>query len=191
MTDESDPGQKERGVDWLVSRIRRKERIEEEPEESLFESVKDTVPLFLQATILDSLHDLWRFNSPKLIYRLGVVMGHKLRVELGEKLHLEEVGTWEKAVAQVPALLYLFSSKVTITKVSKLYARIEREGCPCMKMIFSLDYCPQDTLIDGMMAGFAQRDLDDDRIYCTHTLCGKRDPGGLCVHELKIKEDLL
>jgi len=177
------------GINRIIEKIRKRQRVEEESKEPLFEDVKDTMPLFLTAALLDSLHDIWRLNSRRLIYRLGVLMGHKLRVELGEKLELEEVGTWEGTVKQVAGMLELFSSKVTIAKVSRLYARIEREGCPCTRMRFSLDFCPQDRLIDGVIAGFAQRTLDDDRILCKYRTCGKEDPKGLCIHELRIKED--
>jgi hypothetical protein len=175
-------------MSWLVEKIRRRERIEKEPTEPLFESMDDKLPLFLQAATLDSLHDIWRLNSEKLIYRLGVVMGHKLRAELGERLDMEEVGTWEAVVEETPRLLETFSTKVEIPKVAKLYARIEREGCPCKKMTFSLDFCPQDVLIDGMIAGFAQRSLGDDSISCKYKACGRTSEEGLCVHELKIKE---
>ncbi len=173
---------------WLVDKIRKGESIEEVPEEPLFHDIEDKLPLFLEASILDSLHDMWRLNSRKLIYRLGVIAGHKLRVELGEKLGLEDVGTWEATVEQVGSMLELFSEKVTVAKVSKLYARFEVEGCPCRRMTFSLDYCPHDIITEGIMAGFAQRTLDDERIYCDHKSCVKRHPEkGICIHELRIK----
>lgn len=190
VSGESDAPQREGGISWLVEKIRRGERIEEAAKEPLFEEVADGIPLFLQAAMLDSLHDMWRLNSQKLIYRLGVIMGHKLRVELGEKLDLEEVGTWEATIEQVRRMLELFSDKATVGRVSRLYARFETEGCPCKKMTFALEYCPQDVLIEGIMAGFAQQTLDDPRIFCKHKLCVKRHPDKeVCVHELRIKEE--
>ncbi len=184
-----DPIVKEDRISWLVKKIRAREAIEAKPELPLFESLDEKVPLFLEATLLDSLHDMWRLNSEKLIYRLGVIMGHKLRVELSDKLEMEDVGTWEAAVEQVPRMLAPISTKVSVTKVSRLYARFEREGCPCRRMGFSLDYCPYDVLVDGMMAGFVQRSLGDDRIYCRRAACARESEEGVCVHELMIKED--
>jgi hypothetical protein len=179
----------ERGINWLVEKIRRGERIEEPMSEPLFDSESDTLPLFLHAALLDGLHDIWRLNSQKLIYRLGVIMGHKLRVELGEKLGLTDVGSWEGAVEQVGEMLELFCDDVTIAKVSRLYARFEVRGCPCSRMNFALKYCPEDVLIEGIMAGFAQRITDDNRVYCRHKQCVRREEGGeICVHELRIKE---
>ncbi len=172
-----------------MDKIRRRERIEKPAKEPLFNDLEDTIPLFFHAAMLDSLHDMWRMNAPELLSRLGVLMGHKLRVELGDKMDIEEVGTWEAAVEQVPIMLEFFSDRVEVAKISKLYARIEREGCPCMVMQFSMDYCPQDMVIDGMISGFVQRTLDRDDVECSHKYCGKDKEDGLCVHELKIKEE--
>ena len=179
----------ERGLGWIVDRIRRGEKLDETPKEPLFDSEKDTLPLFLQAALLDSLHDIWRLNSERLLYRLGVIMGQKLRVELGEKLGIEEVGTWEATVEQVRKVLELLADKVTIARMSRLYARFETVGCPCSKMTFALDYCPQDVLIEGIIAGFAQSMLDNPRVLGKHKYCVKRDGKGICAYELQIKED--
>lgn len=189
MTKGSETADAGHGLGWLVDKIRKREAIEGKAEKPLFESIDDKLPLFIQAALLDGLHDIWRLNSEKMIYRLGVIMGHKLRVELGEKMGLEDVGSWEACVVQVVKMLELFSSRVSMGKVTKLYARFEREGCACKRMDFSITYCPQDTLICGMMAGFAQRAMDDERIYCTNVTCGKVGEQGLCVHDLRIKEE--
>lgn len=175
-------------MSWLVDKIRRGERIEDTVSEPLFDSVQDTLPLFLHTTLLDSLHDIWRLNSEKLIYRLGVIMGHKLRVELGERLKLEEVGSWEAALEQVKKMLELFVDEVQLTKVARLYARFEGRGCPCGRMNFTLDYCPQDVLIVGTMVGFAQRTLDDPKIFGKHRTCCNEENEELCVYELQIEE---
>jgi hypothetical protein len=173
---------------WLVDKIRKGERIEDEVSEPLFDNVQDMLPLFLHTTLLDSLHDMWRLNSEKLIYRLGVIMGHKLRVELGERLDLEEVGSWEAAVEQVKKMLELLVEDVELTKVARLYAKFEGRGCPCGKMNFTLDYCPQDMLIVGIMVGFAQRTLDDPNIFGNCRTCCNEEGEELCVYELQIKE---
>ena len=176
-------------IDWLVKRIISRKPIEEKPKEPLFSSLEESVPLFFQAAMLDSLHDMWRLNSKRLIYRLGVIMGQKMLVELGEKLGFDQPETWDETVQQLEQVLKLFSSKVSVTKTTRIYARFEREGCPCRSMSFALDYCPMDLVIDGIMAGYALQALDDERIYCRHTSCGRKSEDGLCVHELRIKED--
>ncbi len=180
---------REGNIKWIVEKIRRGEKIDREPTEPLFNSMDDAVPLFLQAALLDSLHDMWRLNSPNLLYRLGVLMGQKLRVELGEKLRMEDVGTWEATVEQVRKVLELIAKKATVTKLTRLYARFETEGCPCSRMSFALDYCPQDILIEGIIAGFAQSMLDNPRVSGRHRYCVRRDDKGVCVHELQIEED--
>ncbi len=177
------------GLSWLVERIRKRQPIERKAEKPLFDSIDDKLPLFIQAALLDALHDIWRLNSEKMIYRLGVIMGHKLRVELGEKMQLEEPKGWEDCVGQVCKMLELFSHKVSLGKVTRLYALFETEGCPCKRMSFAIGYCPQDALISGMMAGFAQQAMNDDRIYCTRGVCGRAAEKGLCVHELRVKEE--
>lgn len=186
---EGNDGPRDRGMSWLVEKIRKGERIEEAVNKPLFSSTEDGIPLFLQTVLLDSLHDMWRLNSEKLIYRLGVIMGHKLRVELGERLELEEVGSWEGAVEQVKSVLELFIDEVAVVKVSRLYARFEGRGCPCTRMNFTLDYCPQDLLIVGIMVGFAQRTLDDPKIYGKNRICGADEDEEFCVYELMIKEE--
>jgi hypothetical protein len=181
-------GKPDRGMSWLVDKIRKGERIEDDVSEPLFENVQDAIPLFLHTTLLDSLHDMWRLNSEKLIYRLGVIMGHKLRVELGERLDLEEVGSWEAAIEQVKKMLEILVEGVEVTKVARLFARFEGRGCPCRKMNFTLDYCPQDMLIVGIMVGFAQRTLDDPNIFGNLRTCCNEENEELCVYELQIQE---
>ncbi len=178
----------ERGIDWLVDKIRKREKIEKPMVKPLFQDLEDQMPLFLHAALLDGLHDMWRLNGPKLIYRLGVLMGHKLRVELAEKMKLEDVGTWEAAVEQLPALLDLFSDRVEIVKVTRAYARIERSGCQCMKMDLAVDYCPHDTLICGIIAGFVQHTLKIDNVECKLKACGREYEEALCIHEVQMKD---
>ncbi len=185
----SGSGTGENPLDWIVKRIISKKPIEEKPQEPLFDNLDETVPLFLQAAMLDSLHDIWRLNSKRLLYRLGVIMGQKLLVELGEKMGLDQPESWDETIEQLQEVLKLFSSNVSVTKTTRIYARFEREGCPCRSMSFALDYCPMDLVIDGIMAGYALQALGDDRIYCRHTSCGRKSEDGLCVHELRIKED--
>jgi hypothetical protein len=180
---------REGSIKWIVEKIRRGEKIDQTPTEPLFDNMDDTVPLFLQAALLDSLHDIWRLNSQNLLYRLGILMGQKLKVELGEKLRMEDVGTWEATVEQVRKVLELIAEKATVTKLTRLYARFETEGCPCSRMSFALDYCPQDILIEGIIAGFAQSMLDNPRVSGRHRYCVRRDDKGVCVHELQIEED--
>jgi len=189
LTKESKPADAGPGLAWLIEKIRKREAIEGKAEKPLFESIDDKLPLFIHAALLDGLHDIWRLNSEKMVYRLGVIMGHKLRVELGEKMGLEDVGSWEACVGQVSKMLELFSSRVSLGKVTRAYARFEREGCACKKMSFSIAYCPQDTLICGIMAGFAQRAMDNEKIYCNNISCGKAAEQALCVHDLRIKEE--
>ena len=94
------------------------------------------------------------------------------------------------ATEQVRKMLELFHDKVEVTKVTRLYARYEGEGCPCTKMKFTLDYCPQDVLIVGTMVGFAQRTLDNSDIFGDHKTCARSDEDkNVCVYELRKKEE--